>query len=75
MLTPFMQELTALLEKHGYEPATVQTVTIDGPTKHLDIIRYVTGPNGRKVLDPSNGQPLLTRETYSLLVEQGAHRG
>lgn len=74
MLTPFMQELTALLEKHGYEPRTVQALTIDGPTHHMDVVRYVTGPNNKKVLDPSNGQPLLTRETYSLRLEE-APRG
>lgn len=69
MLTPFMKELTALLEKQGYDAATIQTVTVDGPSHHMDIVRYVVGPNGKRMVDPSNGQPLLTRETYPLLVE------
>lgn len=69
MLTPFMKELTELLEKHDFEPKTIHTVSVDGSTKHVDILRFASGPNGHKVLDPVNGQPLLTRETYPLLLE------
>lgn len=70
MLTPFMKELTALLEKHNFDAATIQTVTVDGPSRHMDIVRYVVNPKtGKRMVDPLNGQPLLTRETYPLLVE------
>lgn len=69
MLTPFMKELNALLEEHGYEPKTIHTVTVDGSTRHVHMLRFVLGPNGKKVLDPTNGQPLMTRESYPLMVE------
>lgn len=68
MLTAFVREINAVLEKHDFEPGTIQSVMLDGATRHVEIIRFVTGPSGKKVLDLTNGQPLLTRETYSMLV-------